>query len=475
MYESFFQLIERPFAAMPQIEHYFPARTIEAARRNLVRCIDRAEGMGVLVGPSGTGKTLVCQMLRHQFRDAFDVVLLGDARLDGPRSVLQTILFGLGLPCRGMDDGDMRLALIDHLTRDPARSNGLLLIADEAHLLPARVLEEIRLISNVAVTGKPRVRFVMVGSPLLEEHLASPKLESFSQRTATRAYLEPLDRTETVKYVYAQIAAVGGNARSVFAESAFESVYRATDGVPRLVNQLCDHALVLAFANGIDHLGEREIEEAWADLQQLPTPWSGAPVAGQPSGVVEFGQLDDEDEPAEPSTIGLRLASDFDDDAEAEIESDLRGAQLHGDDQIDERLDAIEEQVAELAEESPLMAAESYATTSVTVAPGGDPFFGSFAEEEVIVERYRTAHTAVWDQMPHVYSNEGRVLAALLDTLVETAQPTPAEQTIGWSEAHDRDLIIVEDDPPTIVPVRTAAPKVVRQEYSQLFAKLRRG
>ena len=279
MYEAFFHLKERPFAATPRVEQYFPARVTEAARRTLVRCIERAEGMGVLVGASGTGKTLVCQMLSSEFEDAFDVVMLGTSRIDSPRTLLQAILFGLELPCRGLADGDMRLALVDHLTR--ADASGMLLVADEAHTLPARVLEEIRLITNITVAGQPRVRFVMAGSHLLEEHLASPKLASFSQRAAARCYLEPMDRGETTAYIRAQIAAAGGDARRIFTDAAFESVYRASDGVPRLINQLCDHALLLAHAAREHQLTEREIEEAWADLQQLPTPWSRRRRTGQ--------------------------------------------------------------------------------------------------------------------------------------------------------------------------------------------------
>ena len=295
MYESFFNLARRPFPAAPHIEQYYPARAIEAARRTLVRCIDRAEGVGVLIGPSGTGKTLACQLLAQQFADAFEVVLLGSTRLETPRDLLQTVLFELGLPCRGMADGDLRLSLIDHLTRIVNSSAGMLLVADEAHKLPTRVLEEIRLITNITVAGEPRVRFVMAGGPALEERLTSPKLESFSQRTAARTYLEALDRGETANYVRAALGTPG--ARPIFSDAALVSVYRATDGIPRLVNQLCDHALVLAFADGIERLGERQIEEAWADLQQLPTPWSASDTRGTSAAggddVIQFGQLDD--------------------------------------------------------------------------------------------------------------------------------------------------------------------------------------
>ena len=465
MYESFYHLTDRPFAATPRIDQYFPARAIEGARRTLVRCVERAEGIGVVVGPSGIGKTLLCQMLREHFQDAFEVIMLGATRIDSPRSLLQAMLFDLGLPCRGLADGDLRLALVDHLTREAGRA-GALLIADEAHTLPARVLEEIRLIMNITVAGQPRVRFLMVGGPSLEEHLASPKLESFSQRAAARCYLEPLDRGETAGYIAAQIMAAGGEPRRMFAESALESVYRATDGVPRLINQVCDHALVLAFAKRVDRLAEREIEEAWADLQQLPTPWSGSAVT-EPmpaDDVIEFGQLDEEPESFDSAApMGPRLAAGLDEteaDAEPMFEPEMPG------------LDSatIETQQSTSIE----IGMQPRPASTVAVAPTANPFGDDFDHEEIVVDRFCSAHAAVWDQMPHVYSSEGRVLAELLQPFVQTAKTSPVAEAPIWPES-ETELIVVEDDPVAATVVRPAASRAYRQEYSQLFAKLRRG
>src|SRR5258708_400356 len=101
MYESFFQLNERPFSAAPRLDRYFPARAIEAARQTLTRCIERAEGAALLVGPSGSGKSLLCQLLADQFQSSFAVALLANGRLSSRRALLQAILFELGLPYRG--------------------------------------------------------------------------------------------------------------------------------------------------------------------------------------------------------------------------------------------------------------------------------------------------------------------------------------------------------------------------------------
>ena len=115
MYEAFFQLSERPFAAAPIASRYFPAAAIENARKTLTRCIERAEGASLVVGPSGTGKSLLCQVMAEQFRDTFAVATLASGQLSTRRGLLQAILFELGLPYRGMEEGELRLSLIDHL------------------------------------------------------------------------------------------------------------------------------------------------------------------------------------------------------------------------------------------------------------------------------------------------------------------------------------------------------------------------
>ncbi|HEX7447796.1 MAG TPA: AAA family ATPase, partial [Pirellulales bacterium] len=299
MYENFFKFEQRPFAAAPRVDRYFPAKAIEAARQALCRAIERAEGAGLLIGPAGTGKTLLCQILADRFRGQFAVALLSNGHLNTRRELLQAILFELGLPYRRLEEGELRLSLIDYLSSEQNAGQGMLLLLDEAHTFSQRLLEEVRLISNLVRNGQPRVRLVMAGGPALEERFASPRLEAFSQRIATRCYLESLDYAQTQQYVVAQLAAVGVEPQRVFTADALEGIFRATDGVPRLINQVCDHALMLAFAGGRRQIDASGIEEAWSDLQQLPTPWNGvdetaeSSAAARDDSFIEFGGLDD--------------------------------------------------------------------------------------------------------------------------------------------------------------------------------------
>lgn len=291
MYEDYFGLHQRPFTPAPQICRYFPAETIEQARLAAARCLDRAEGVAILIGPSGTGKTLLCQMLRSRLGADSSVVTLCCGRLTSIESLYQTILFQLGRPYRGVSENELRLDLVDYLTDCAVGERRLILLVDEAHTLSLKLLEEIRMLTNVATdSGEPHVRVLLAGGPLLEERFAHPKLESFSQRITTRCYLEAFTQAETRQYIHAQIDAVGGDGPKLFTTKATKAVFQATDGIPRLVNQVCDHALLLGAQEGKKRIDEREVEIAWADLQQLPTPWNDEPVDS--ASVVEFGSLD---------------------------------------------------------------------------------------------------------------------------------------------------------------------------------------
>lgn len=406
MYESFFQFRQRPFASTPQADRFFPSETIEAARITLARGVERAEGPGVVIGPAGTGKSLLCEILARQFRSKFQVALLAGAGLRTRRALLQNILFELSLPYRDMEDGELRLSLIDHLEPNPQNPNGLVLIVDEAHALPPRLLEEIRMITNIVREGRPRVRLVLAGGSALEEKFAHPKLESFNQRIAARCYLQPLRRDETVAYVQFQTRDVGGRSQPVFTHEALSAIYQATNGIPRLINQVCDHALLMASLGGIALLDAEGIEEAWADLQQLPAPWNDSPPRGAPladSDIIEFGALDEDS--TEPLTAAS-TDSPLDSDAyESYDDTDLHAAVV-----------PIQPGRPWLSDESrskPTPASAS-ASEAPQVAPAADPFGSDFEEEELVIDRYATLDALTANRLPRVTSVDGESLAALL-------------------------------------------------------------
>lgn len=419
MYESFFQFRQRPFASTPQADRYFPSETIEAARNTLARGIERAEGPGVVMGPAGTGKSLLCEILARQFRGRFQVALLAGAGLRTRRALLQNILFTLNLPYRDMEEGELRLSLIDHLEPSPQTPHGLLLLIDEAHVLPPRLLEEIRMITNIVREGRPRVRLVLAGGSALEEKFANPKLESFNQRIAARCYLQTLQKDETISYVQFQTRDVGGRAQPVFTAGALSAIYHATNGIPRLINQVCDHALLMASLGGILLLDAEGIEEAWADLQQLPAPWNesprGAPLEG--SDVIEFGTLDDDlaDSPAEAAA---HLSDSWSD---------------HSTDDVDFHEAVVPIQPGRpwlSATASPASAPSRAAQPQPAEIPAAaDPFGKDFDEEELVIDQYATLDAQTAARLPRVKSEEGESLAALLFGTADRNASLPARST----------------------------------------------
>lgn len=298
MYQTHFHLNDRPFASAPNPEHYFPASSIEQAREAIAISIERATGVTLLMGPVGSGKTLLCQLLANQFSRELPVCMLAGERLRDRTLLLQAILHRLDLPYRDQNEGELRLTLSNHVT-GASCPRGILLIVDEADRLPLELLEEIRVITNLVDDGHPCVRLVLAGGPQLEERVGHPKLESLNQRVVGRLHLQNFSREETADYVNARIAACGGDVAGLFAEDAMEAIHRATSGVPRLVNQICDHALLMSSVEAIDQINATIVEEAWADLQQLPIPPRHYAETTQqddnPDVVVEFGALDDED------------------------------------------------------------------------------------------------------------------------------------------------------------------------------------
>jgi hypothetical protein len=365
---------------------------------------------------------------------------------------------------------------------------------------------------------------VLAGLASLEERFAHPRLDCFSQRLAARCYLTPLDQGETARYIQAQIAGSEGDPDSVFAADALAAAHSATDGVPRLINQLCDHALLMASAGGVRQLTAAGIEEAWADLQQLPAPWcagsSSVPQAGE--NVIEFGGLDGASDVVEELETDQTAPI-----AAAEPELELAGVaaaepawSAASDDETQPDQGADDEADFEPA---------GSIGPEVELVLGGhpNPFAESFDDEEVVIDQYAVLEENVFDQQPQVAARGDAMSLQLLRqlpnldqrpslSLAGTADDAderwsatgPGTATVGSesdTSGHapelptrpdlgpaerpalddgadpatddvpaDHDLIIVTDDAEEDQPTG-AVTTVCAQQYRQLFAQLRRG
>jgi type II secretory pathway predicted ATPase ExeA len=452
----------RAFLSAPNPQRYFAAGAIEDARQRIVRAIARSEGPAILVGGAGTGKSMLLAVLAGQFAPKMAVVTLAGAQLCTRRALLQMILFELGLEYRDMDEGELRLAILSHLrgigtmpvntVGRGAKGSGakpqavaaptrLLLLVDEADTLPIRLLEELRVLTNVAAGGLPLVSLVMAGGPILEERFAEPQLDVFAQRLAARCYLAPLGHEETHQYVRSQVAAVGIKPEKLFTADAYSAIHSATGGVPRLVNQLGDQLVWMAQESGVAPLDAALVQQAWSDLQQLPAPWNAhgaAAPAGSgedgDSGVIEFGELDAPRDSREDASRWDVNPLDVDDEMPASIPiatarpGRLLEATLDVE-AFDASIEAAEELIDSFDEfdHLELRAAEA---PEPEEAPGPgrpgsqtakDPFAEPFEEEEIVLDPYSAFESELLRTAPQVINRLDRAFASELHRCVQRA------------------------------------------------------
>ena len=296
MYEQLFQLRSRPFRCFPVVGDYYPARSTHQALGQIKLCLDRNSGTSVVIGEAGLGKTLVLTMVGEYQRPRYQSANIQCSQLTDRTELLQSILFELGQPYRQMAEGEMRLALMDYIRNGCRQERGVLLLVDDAQRLSVELLAELGAMSNLVWQGTPRCQLVLAGNHHLDELLSSPELESCNQRVAARCYLSPLTAPETADYVRTHLKRAGAGTREFFSPEALGRVHQLSQGIPRLINMLCDHALILLATLGGSRIDKPLIENAWSDVQRLPGAVelfqsSSAPESPEPWTVVEFGDL----------------------------------------------------------------------------------------------------------------------------------------------------------------------------------------
>jgi type II secretory pathway predicted ATPase ExeA len=434
---------ERVFPTHARVERYYPAAAAEHAREVLGRCLDRGEGPALLIGSPGTGKSMLLNVLADDLGKNRPVVFLTSAQLCTRRALLQSILFELGQSYRQRDEGDLRLALMDYLRSGETAKSGLLLLVDEAQSLPTRLLEEIRILGNTAHQGVPIVRLLLAGSGPLEETFNEPEIEAFNQRIAARCYLAPLNHHDTVQYVRGHLAAAGGSPDQLFTADALDAVYRATDGIARLVNQVCDRALVLAAAHKQKQVTKDIVQGAWADLQQLPTPWNlpdtpefvANHADDDDSDIVEFGPLSD-DHADNRASFTLKPAARI---HQPELDRDLH-RDIELDDELELELDEVESLAVTTVDTAPTLRRsalvsvnveeerpnpqakpQSQAKTQPQAAPTVDDLFGdSFEEEEMVIDEFQGLEQTIPPSRARVSSACDAELSRMLSAVMRS-------------------------------------------------------
>lgn len=251
MYETFYGLKRGPFEITPDPAFLFPTKRHNEALAALYYGVRWRKGFVVLTGQVGTGKTLLLRCLLQLLKQSKDVAYayLFNSRL-APTEFLQYIVSDFGLPTAGKNKAELLFDLCNFVVNRGLNKLTTVLIVDEAHHLSLEALEEIRLLTNLETAEQKLLQIVLVGQPELDEKLDSVKLTQLKQRIAIRSHLEPLDFDETQAYIERRLQVVRSSPRPepIFPPKAVAAVYRHSRGIPRLVNTICENALISAYA-----------------------------------------------------------------------------------------------------------------------------------------------------------------------------------------------------------------------------------
>jgi general secretion pathway protein A len=251
MYKSFFNLARNPFELTPDPAFLFPTKRHNEALASLYYGVRRHKGFVVLTGEVGTGKTLLLRCLLRLLEQSKDIAYayLFNCRFS-PTEFLQYIVSDFGLPASGKNKSELLLELGNCVASRGLKNLTTLLIVDEAHHLSIELLEEVRLLMNLGMPNERLLQILLVGQPELDKKLDSDRLGELKQRIALRSQLEPLGQQETREYVERRLHLAGANpsATALFPAPTIAAVYRHSRGVPRVINTICDNALVTAYA-----------------------------------------------------------------------------------------------------------------------------------------------------------------------------------------------------------------------------------
>lgn len=268
MYKTFYQLQQNPFEIAPDPSFLFATKKHNEALAALYYGVKRRKGFVVLTGEVGTGKTLLVRCLLQVLgRTGVAYAYVFNPRM-GPMEFLQYIAGDLRLPTAGKSKSELLLELSSFLISRHQKDLTTVLVVDEAHHLSAEVLEEIRLLTNLETPQAKLLQILLVGQPELNEQLDSVDLRQLKQRVALRSHLGPLDREETRGYVHRRLQLAGNDTpQEVFPPETIAEVHRQSQGFPRLINTLCENALIHGYARQTKIIAPEIIREIAADFR----------------------------------------------------------------------------------------------------------------------------------------------------------------------------------------------------------------
>jgi type II secretory pathway predicted ATPase ExeA len=248
VYETFYGLREAPFSIVPDPGFLYMSDQHAMALDLVEYGLINQAGFNIITGAIGTGKTTLVRFIIDQIDRDITVGLISNTH-GNFGEMLQWTLLAFGLDYRGKIGVEMFETLAEFLTAEYARGRTALLIIDEAQNLDAEALEQLRMLSNINADKDQLLQVLLVGQAGLRDTLRRPELEQFAQRIAVHCHLDPLTGQETAAYIRHRLARAGAPAREIFNDASCQAVYRYSGGIPRVINLMCDMALVYGYAD----------------------------------------------------------------------------------------------------------------------------------------------------------------------------------------------------------------------------------
>jgi general secretion pathway protein A len=264
MYKDFYGFQTYPFDQTADAQFLYPSDTYKDCLSCLLHGLQRGYGVLVMTGAIGTGKTFVLHTLLQHLDKTTHTAFVVSSTFNA-LEILQYAATELRLAYTGDSKAQLLLQLRDFLVTQATRNEKVVLIVDEAHNLSVEVLEDLRLLTNFERADKKLIQIMLVGHLPLEETLKCPELLQLRQRMGRRCRLLPLNDDETKAYIERRLA-VAGATEPLFTPQAIKAVYRHSQGIPRVINTICDGALLFGFRDDTREIGPRTIQAVMQDL-----------------------------------------------------------------------------------------------------------------------------------------------------------------------------------------------------------------
>ncbi len=268
MYTQFFGFKEPPFNITPNSKYFFASPKHTEALSTMIYAIEERKGFVVITGEIGSGKTTVCRTLLNRLSADTQTALITNTSINS-KDLIYAILEDLEVDFQNGSKARLLSQLNAYLIKQLQNDHNVVLIIDEAQNLKPSVIEEIRMLSNLETETEKLIQIILMGQPELKKKLGLHKLDQFRQRIAVYYHLSPINEEETRKYILHRLHVAGGLQERYFTPEAFNLIYKFSQGVPRLINQICDSALLTAFTHDRRLIDEKIMLEVIAESPML--------------------------------------------------------------------------------------------------------------------------------------------------------------------------------------------------------------